>query len=1109
MSNSIENDSRQEDLQQGGSQMNDSTKCPQCSGEMPANFPPGVCPACLLMQGMSPSTLNGAEGAESGSGPSGHRRSWTPPTPAELAPRFPQWEIVELLGQGGMGAVYKVRQKDLDRWAALKVLPSDVANDPNFAERFQREARTLAQLSHQHIVTVYEFGQCDGVFYLLMEFVDGVTLRQAIRAGLVADAEAIRLSGLMLPAPSREETAPSTKPLEAPRHISPSAALGIVGQICDALQFAHEEGIVHRDIKPENILIDKRGRVKIADFGLAKLLGKQPHFPTLTGTHQIMGTPVYMAPEQMEGTKGVDHRADIFSLGVVFYELLTGELPLGRFAPPSQKYSLDVRLDEIVLRTLEKEPDRRYQQASEVKGDVESIRRSSPPAMNVAGAMDSELQKAIEKKALQVSWSKAMLHSLIAFLVTGCGFGFVIGIPVLIRSHESNPELAKQPAMLVMLVGFNFLGVLVCGYVAFHQARSAWLMLQAIVSVSRLKTEEAVQKLKADFGQQTGSTRPPQKPPRKWSTMTKVIAATLVIGLGTFAGLVGTIVLFSWRDQRQISRDWQPSVPAESNGAALHHYIGEVERQKLEQARQQQRGAESQDPFERNAVVQFTPDGVKLHPQAFGSHELNDAERKTLEKILTGIHKQYLAEEAKHLEVSDANDQQVVVIGRFETEARSLENDLWTEVDSQLPVHVQKLLRQRLPLYAGSNVRMPLVMGDGMESMSGGGGADIMAAPMSMASSGDGAMAGMPDVMGSPGMGGVIATSNLRYQQLLGWSQSKLPMRILIGRRGKWFTWTLLHVTSHPVSTFGGAGGGVVSSELQYAVLDRGEAPSLPPALKRFWREGGLKVRESATDDPNVRDAVEMPAAGDVLKAPSINPSELTAVAAIAPSLAEELQALDRLRAADKTPWDEVEKRATELLAKYTSLADKGRIHWMAAHVYGQSDIRGHGADVTRHAQEALKYERDPVQRGWLYMYLGCAAGLIEKREEATRWHLKGYLELLAFNLPDKAPELPTVGKFRGERFGPTDGEVDPDQVAVEVLQAAEVRARKEAELVRDLVKSRNVTIGLLQDLYGREYKPESDATVTLRKLATEVLRDEAIVLHLLQRVWPDSIPKS
>ena len=175
-----------------------------------------------------------------------------------------------------------------------------------------------------------------------MEYVDGVNLRQAIQAG----------------------------------GIDAKQALAIVPQICDALQFAHDEGVVHRDVKPENILVDKRGRVKIADFGLAKLLGQGPGNVSLTATQQVMGTLRYMAPEQMEGTKGVDHRADIYSLGVVFYELLTGELPIGRFAPPSKKVEIDVRLDEVVLRALEKEPEQRYQHASEVKTEVEQIASS-------------------------------------------------------------------------------------------------------------------------------------------------------------------------------------------------------------------------------------------------------------------------------------------------------------------------------------------------------------------------------------------------------------------------------------------------------------------------------------------------------------------------------------------------------------------------------------------------------------------------------------------------------------------------------------------------------------------------------------------------------------
>jgi len=289
------------------------------------------------------------------SSPRASSSEFVPPTPEELAARFPQLEILELLGKGGMGAVYKARQRGLDRLVAVKILPPEVGSDPAFAERFTREARALALLSHPNIVAVHDFGQTDGLYYFVMEYVDGVNLRQTMRAGKIA----------------------------------PKEALAIVTQVCDALQFAHDEGIVHRDIKPENIMIDQRGRAKIADFGLAKLLGQDPAGHNLTATNQVMGTLRYMAPEQLEGSRAVDHRADIYSLGVVFYELLTGELPIGRFAPPSKKVQIDVRLDEVVLRALEKEPEQRYQHANEVKTSVEKITASSPdlePAFHLEAA---------------------------------------------------------------------------------------------------------------------------------------------------------------------------------------------------------------------------------------------------------------------------------------------------------------------------------------------------------------------------------------------------------------------------------------------------------------------------------------------------------------------------------------------------------------------------------------------------------------------------------------------------------------------------------------------------------------------------------------------------
>jgi predicted Ser/Thr protein kinase len=275
----------------------------------------------------------------------GYSHPFAAPDPIALAEHFPQLEVLELLGQGGMGAVYKARQLKLDRLVALKILPLETGSDPTFAERFNREARALARLNHPNIVAVHDFGEAGGLYYFIMEYVDGANLRQLLWA----------------------------------RQLQPEDSLKIIPQVCEALQYAHDEGVVHRDIKPENILVDKRGKVKIADFGLAKLLGAAPAVYTLTGSRQMMGTPHYMAPEQMEKPLEVDHRADIFSLGVVFYELLTSELPLGRFAPPSQKVKVDARFDEVVFRALAKEPELRYQHVSDIKLDIEAIGRATPP----------------------------------------------------------------------------------------------------------------------------------------------------------------------------------------------------------------------------------------------------------------------------------------------------------------------------------------------------------------------------------------------------------------------------------------------------------------------------------------------------------------------------------------------------------------------------------------------------------------------------------------------------------------------------------------------------------------------------------------------------------
>jgi predicted esterase/tRNA A-37 threonylcarbamoyl transferase component Bud32 len=314
---------------------NFSPRCQQCGTPIKENAPAGLCPNCLMALNLKTETVFTDESTAAQA-----------PLPVEqLAPHFPHLEILEYLGRGGMGVVYKARQKTLNRLVALKLLAPERVHDSEFAARFAREAQALAALNHPNIVTVHDFGQAGGFYFLLMEFVDGVNLRQLLHA----------------------------------RRFTPEEGLAIVPPLCDALQFAHERGIVHRDIKPENILLDKAGRVKVADFGIAKILGpngngniEEPGSPQ-TGTQNAMGTPGYAAPEQKTDPKRVDSRADIFSLGVVLYEMLTGQLPGKPIELPSKKVQVDVRLDAVVLRALEKTPALRWQTAADLRSQVQTI----------------------------------------------------------------------------------------------------------------------------------------------------------------------------------------------------------------------------------------------------------------------------------------------------------------------------------------------------------------------------------------------------------------------------------------------------------------------------------------------------------------------------------------------------------------------------------------------------------------------------------------------------------------------------------------------------------------------------------------------------------------
>ena len=356
-------------------------RCPTCGAELPANAPQGLCPKCL-MDGVATQTQAGP--------PPGHRPE--PPPIEAVRAAFSQLEILELIGQGGMGAVFKARQPKLNRFVALKILPESMARDPAFAERLAREGQLLARLNHPNVVAVHDFGSANGFFYLLMEYVDGVNLRQAMQAG----------------------------------RFTAEQALAIVPMICEALQYAHDEGVLHRDIKPENILLDAKGRVKLVDFGIAKLADRDepasaeantgaPSDIALTQSGSALGTPSYMAPEQRSSPSTVDQRADIYSLGVVFYEMLTGELPVGNFARPSSKTPMDPRVDDVVMRAMARRKEQRFRTAAEIQTCVETITATQWAPVKPA----PDISAAAVARPIQVGWSlkNALAIGLVALFI--------------------------------------------------------------------------------------------------------------------------------------------------------------------------------------------------------------------------------------------------------------------------------------------------------------------------------------------------------------------------------------------------------------------------------------------------------------------------------------------------------------------------------------------------------------------------------------------------------------------------------------------------------------------------------------------------------------------
>jgi len=252
--------------------------------------------------------------------------------------RLGHYEIIDEIGRGGMAVVYRGIQPSLNRTVAIKVLPESFARDREFIERFDREAETIAKLSHPNIIQIIDRGREEGVCYFVMEYVDGLNLDRMLKD----------------------------------RSLTFRQILQIAVQVCRALSYAHSKGIVHRDLKPSNILVARETlAVKVADFGLVQLAQAAGELSTLTQSNIAMGTLEYMAPEQRRDARKVDHRADIFSFGIILYEMFTGQLPVGHFKRPGEvNPQVPDELDGIVLRCLKPNPDDRYQNAGDLEKDL-------------------------------------------------------------------------------------------------------------------------------------------------------------------------------------------------------------------------------------------------------------------------------------------------------------------------------------------------------------------------------------------------------------------------------------------------------------------------------------------------------------------------------------------------------------------------------------------------------------------------------------------------------------------------------------------------------------------------------------------------------------------
>src|ERR1700676_58087 len=378
-----------------------SMDCPRCNTPNPANAI--HCKLCDTPLEIDPATMVDA-GEDDLSDANETLNNWSSPVTAPftgsaisggqfdsgmlLAGRY---EILDRLGGGGMGTVYKARDREVDRVVALKVIRAELANDSDILSRFKQELILARKVTHKNVIRIFDLGRASGIRFITMEYIEGQDLRSLVKKQ---------------------------------GRLTPEQSVTFIQQVCLALDAAHGEGIVHRDLKPQNIMVDPQGKIFVMDFGIARSVGGEG----LTMTGALVGTPEYMSPEQVKGEE-VDGRSDIFSLGIIFYELLTGKLPFHAETAQQAMYKRTVErptpvaredpslsfLSDIVSKCLEIDREQRFQSAREVRSSLEEWK--SGAADQLHSTVLRWVQRSARKPGMRIAAAALVLLAAAGFLI--------------------------------------------------------------------------------------------------------------------------------------------------------------------------------------------------------------------------------------------------------------------------------------------------------------------------------------------------------------------------------------------------------------------------------------------------------------------------------------------------------------------------------------------------------------------------------------------------------------------------------------------------------------------------------------------------------------------